>query len=268
MVSAACKGIVNYLVLLWSYRYFWLNLVRAELQRRYRRSFLGLGWSMLHPLSMTLALGLVYGRILKLNFWDFAPMLLCGLAFWNMISLSILRGCDSLVGSESYIRQQPLPLAMFPLRNVLTNGFHFLISFALTLVLVWPLKGVFYPWALLSLIPTMVLLFVLCWSLAILAGFAHTYFPDTQHLAEVGLQVLMFLTPIMYPAMLLREHGLTWLLHYNPLAVFVEMLRGPVLTGQVPTLGTYGFAALMVCVPITAAIWAISRFEDRVIFAL
>jgi ABC-type polysaccharide/polyol phosphate export permease len=268
MVSAFCRGFTNYFVDLWSYRYFWLNLVRAELQRRYRRSFLGLGWSMLQPLSMTLALGLVYGKLLGISFWDFAPMLLCGLAFWNMISQSILRGCDSLVTSESYIRQQPLPLAMFPLRMVLTSGFHFLVSFALTLLIVWPLRRMFDWGALMSIVPTLALLFVFCWSMATLAGFAHTYFPDTQHLAEVSLHVLMFLTPIMYPASLLSDKGMGWLVHYNPLAVLVEMLRMPVLRGEVPPLATYALAAVMVSVPAGLATWVVARFEDRVIFTL
>ena len=104
--------------------------------------------------------------------------------------------------------------------------------------------------------------------MATLAGFAHTYFPDTQHLAEVSLQVLMFLTPIMYPASLLSDRGMGWLVHYNPLAVLVEMLRAPVLRCEVPTLATYGLAALMVGVPACLATWVVARFEDRVIFTL
>ncbi len=268
MLIACCRSVINYFALLWSFRYFWSNLVKAELQRRYRRSLFGLGWSMLQPLSMTLVLGVVYRKIFNISFWDFAPMLLCGLAFWNMFSQSIFRGCESFVNSESYIRQQPLPLVMFPLRGVLTTGFHFLISLGLTLLLVWPVNMVFYPWALLSLMPTLTLLFIFCWSIAILASFAHTYFPDTQHLAEVSLQALMFLTPIMYPPAMLERSNLGWLLQYNPLAILVEMLRGPILRGEVPELFTYGIAALIALVPALLAGWVVSRYEDQVIFAL
>lgn len=268
MLSACCKGVTSYFADLWSYRFFWMNLVNAELRRRYRRSFFGLAWSLFQPLSMTVVLGVVYGGIMKIPFWDFAPMLLCGLAFWTMVSQAIFRGCESLVNSESYIRQQPLPLAMFPLRSVLTSGFHFLVSLALTLLLVWPINMVFYPWALLSLVPTLALLFVLCWSLAVLAGFSHAYFPDTQHLAEVGLQVLMFLTPIMYPPSALTTNGMGWLITWNPLATLVEMLRAPILRGEVPDLATYGAAALFAGVPACLAAWVVAKFEDRVIFAL
>jgi ABC-type polysaccharide/polyol phosphate export permease len=268
MLSQAWRAVALYFVALWEFRFFWVSLVKAELLRRYRRSFLGLGWSLLQPLSMTVVLGVVYGRVFHLPFSEFAPMLLCGLAFWNMVSQSILRGCQSLVAADAYIRQQPLPLAMFPLREVLVVGFHFLISLLLTLLLVLPLKGTFGPLALLSLLPTLALLFVLGWSLAVLAGFAHAYFPDTQHLAEVGLQVLLFLTPVMYPASMLERNGLGFLLHYNPLAVLLEMLRGALLYAQVPPATTYAAAALLISVPAACAAWVIARLEHRVIFVL
>lgn len=268
MLTACSRGVTSYFAELWSYRYFWTNLVKAELQRRYRRSLFGLGWSLFQPLSMTIVLGVVYRKLFELSFWDFAPMLLCGLAFWTMVSQAIFRGCESLVNCESYIRQQPLPLAMFPLRSVLTSGFHFLVSLALTLLLVWPFQMVFYPLALLSLVPTLVLLFVLCWALAVLAGFSHAYFPDTQHLAEVGLQVLMFLTPIMYPPSMLQKAGMGWLLTWNPLATLLEMLRAPILRGEVPDLATYGAAVLIVGIPAAVAAWVVAKLEDRVIFVL
>jgi ABC-type polysaccharide/polyol phosphate export permease len=268
MLTTVCRGVLSYFALLWEFRFFWMSLVKAELLRRYRRSVLGLGWSLLQPLAMTVVLSLVYRRVFNISFWEFAPLLLCGLAFWNMISQAILRGCDSLVHADSYIRQQPLPLAMFPLRSVLVIGFHFNMALLLTLLLVWPLKGIFAPVALLSLLPTLLLLFVLAWSLATLAGFSHAYFPDTQHIAEVGLQILMFLTPIMYPSSLLEQNGLQFLLQYNPLAVLVEMLRDSILRAQVPAMQTYAIAALLVSVPAVCAVWVVARLEERVIFAL
>lgn len=269
MLNRFWCGIVAYFMSLWDLRYYWMSLVQSELRRRYRRSIIGLGWSLLQPLSMTVVLALVYRRLFNISFWDFAPFLLCGLAFWGMISQLVLQGCASLVTAEAYIRQQPLPLAIFPLRTVLTVGFHFLVSLALTLGFVCVLhRGFPNPLALLSLIPTLVLLFFFGWSLSLLAGFAHVYFPDTQHLAEVGLQVVMFLTPVMYPASLLQQNGLEFLLHYNPLAVMLEMVRDPVLRGTVPSLYTYGVASLFVSVPMACSCWVVSRLEHRVIFAL
>jgi lipopolysaccharide transport system permease protein len=265
---AAWRGIANYLVAIWEYRYFWMSLVKAELQRRYRRSMLGLGWSLLQPVAMMIVLAVVYRKLFNMSFWDFAPLLLTGLAFWNFISNTTLLGCASLLTAEPYIRQQYVPMAIFPLRTVLTVGFHCLVSLAMALVFNWCVHGANNLTALLALVPTLFLMFLFGWSLALLAGFAHIYFPDTQHLAEVALQVLMFLTPIMYPEQLLERNGLGFMLRYSPLAVFLKLIREPILYGVVPSLALYGEAVGFVALFAMLAALVVARLEHRLIFAM
>jgi lipopolysaccharide transport system permease protein len=268
MLTALCRGAARYLTEVWEYRYFWASLVKAELQRRYRRSLLGEGWSLVQPVAMTLVLSLVYSQLFGMDLATFAPLLLTGLAFWNFVSQSALQGCGSLVNAEPYIRQQAMPLAVFPLRTVLTVGIHFLISLSLALAFSWAVNGAGQPLALLSLVPTLALLFLFGWSVGLLMGFSHVYFPDTQHLAEVGLQALMFLTPIMYPPVLLRDNGLGFILDYSPLAAFLALVREPLLYGTFPTPDAYVNPLLTVLALVGLAVYAVSRLERRVIFAL
>jgi ABC-type polysaccharide/polyol phosphate export permease len=262
------RGAVTYLVAIWEYRYFWMSLVKAELQRRYRRSVLGLGWSLLQPVAMTAVLGVVYSGLFEMNFWEFAPLLMTGLAFWNFISNTTLLGCASLLTADSYIRQQYVPMAVFPLRTVLTVGFHCMVSLAMAILFVWWLRGAGNAVALLTLIPTLSMMFLFGWSLALLVGFSHVYFPDTQHLAEVGLQVLMFLTPIMYPPSLLQRRGLGFLLTYSPLSIFLQLVREPILNGVIPPLVLYGQAAGFVVLFAGLAAWVVKRHEHRLIYAM
>lgn len=268
MLTHTWHGVANYLGAVWDYRYFWSCLVQAELRRRYRRSLLGMGWSMLQPMMMTVVLALVYRRLFNISFWNFAPMLLTGLAFWNMFTQIVLQGCQSLVVAEPYLRQQPLPLAIFPLRTTLTIGFHFVISLAVALGFVVCFKGMPPILPLLTVLPTLGLLFLFAWAVAVLASFLHVYFPDTQHIAEVGLQMLMFLTPIMYPPDLLRQNGMGFLLQVNPLALLLDLLRAPIINGEYPALGNVGIALLCVGVVGSLAIWTVARLEERLIFAL
>jgi lipopolysaccharide transport system permease protein len=268
MLTTVWRGIAAYLIAVWEFRYFWMSLVKSELQRRYRRSFLGLGWSLLQPMSMTFVLGLVYRKAFNISFWDFAPLLLTGLAFWNFFSSIVLVGCQSILNAESYIRQQPVPLAIFPLRTVLTVGFHFLISLGLAVTFIWVVRGPQPLLPLLALLPTLVLLFFFGWAVALLASFAHVYFPDTQHLCEVGLPVLMVLTPIMYPPSLLEANHLGFALHYNPLALMLQMIRDPILNGQAPSLMTFSVALACISLMVAAAGWVVARFERGLIFAM
>jgi ABC-type polysaccharide/polyol phosphate export permease len=147
-------------------------------------------------------------------------------------------------------------------------GFHFLISLLLALVFVWMVAGFSNLPALVSLVPTLLLLFVFGWSLSILMAYSHVYFPDTQHLAEVGLQVLFFLTPIMYPPRLLEENGLAQVVRYNPLARLLALVRDPLLEGHIPSWPTYAVAAAGVALLASCAVWVLARLERHLVFAL
>src|SRR5919199_1280608 len=99
----------SYLAAVWRCRYFWLSLVKMDLRTRYRRSVLGLGWSLLHPIAMTTILCAVFYSIFHKPIPVYAPFVLAGLATWNYIVPSTLQGCQCFFLGESYIRQYPAP---------------------------------------------------------------------------------------------------------------------------------------------------------------
>src|SRR4051794_19243880 len=97
-----------YLSAIWNCRYFLLSLVRMDLRTRYRRSLLGLGWSLLQPLAMTGILSLVFKPLLGMDI-TYIPHLLSGLVCWNFIVFCGGQGCQCFFQGEAYIRQCPLP---------------------------------------------------------------------------------------------------------------------------------------------------------------
>ncbi len=261
---------VSYLGAVWRCRYFWMMLVKMDLRTRYRRSVLGLGWSLLHPIALTIVICTMFSTILGMDWREYGPFLLAGISYWNYVVTTTTVGCQSLFMGESYIRQHPAPLAIYPLRTTLGGIIHFLLALAVvipTASLLSP-TGWENPWTLLTLLPTLVLLFILGWSLAVLAGFANVYFQDTQHLTEVGFQILFYATPIIYQRDQLEKNGLGWLAQYNPFAAFLELVRLPILKGQVPALETFEFAALTVLVTGVAACFTLAKLQRRLIFQL
>ncbi len=258
----------NYLGAMWRCRYFWLSLVKNDLRTRYRRSMLGMGWSLLHPLAMTAILCIVFHTLFGQDISQYGPFLLAGLACWNYIVTVTVQGCQCLFMGEVYIRQYPAPMAIYPLRTALGGVIHFLIALALVLVLDGFINGFSPPLALLSLIPSVALLFLFGWSAAVLAGFANVYFTDTQHLSEVAFQIMFYATPIMYPASMLQQRNLGWMVRYNPAVWFLRLIREPILEGKVPSAMTFAGAGLVVLVSVTAATLALVRFQRRVIFQM
>src|SRR5260221_10868882 len=109
----------TYAAAIWNCRYFWMSLVRMDLRTRYRRSVLGMGWSLLNPIAMTAILCTVFSTLFNQSVRDYAPFLFAGLATWNYLMTATLQGCQCFFQGESYIRQHPAPLAVYPLRTAL-----------------------------------------------------------------------------------------------------------------------------------------------------
>jgi ABC-type polysaccharide/polyol phosphate export permease len=262
-------SVTGYLAEIWRLRHFWTALVRIDLRKRYRRSAIGMGWSLLHPIAMTAVLCLVFCHLLQMNVRTYAPFVLSGLTFWGFVMASVMDGCQCFFHGESYIRQHKAPLAIYPLRTTLGAGFHFLLGFGVALLLVWSMKGFGNLPALVSLVPTFLLLFVVGWSLAICMGVANVMFQDSQHLIEVVMQIMFYMTPIMYtPDLLLKRRCLAWIVYLNPFAAFLELIRRPLLDGQLPSTPTVLMASSAGLALAGAASLALWRFEKRMIFYL
>jgi lipopolysaccharide transport system permease protein len=259
-----------YLNGIWRCRYFWLMLVKNDLRQRYRRSLLGLGWSLLQPVAMTCIICFVFQTILNPgnNVAGYAGHVLAGLACWNFILTSTLHGCQCLYMGESYIRQYPAPMAIYPLRTALGGMFHFVIATALVIILSWCVNGFGNIFVLPALLVSMLILFMVTWSLAVLAGVANVYFQDTQHLCEVGFQILFYMTPIIYPETLLRNKNLGWVADYNPVRALIDLVRKPILDGELPTAPTWIIASLTAVLLSTAASLTLARLQKRLIFSL
>src|SRR5580704_5063239 len=98
-------GMGAYFAEVWRSRFFWLSLVKMDLQLRYRRSMLGIGWSMLYPLANTLVLCIAFHEIFHQSIRDYVAYLMLGLTWWGYMSGVTVQGCQCFVDAESYIRQ-------------------------------------------------------------------------------------------------------------------------------------------------------------------
>lgn len=261
---------IQHLKTVWQFRYFWSSLVQLDLRNRYRRSVLGIGWSLLHPLALTVVFCIAFGGILGSEDWrSFAPYLLAGLAVWDFLKGSLIIGSDSFMRNEAYIRQSPLPYSIYPLRAVLGTFIHFVISLALVLVTVMVLQestDVLYRFV--GVIPAILMLVVFCWSIATIAAFANAYFHDTKHLIEVVTQLLFFLTPIMYvPDKIVNKLG-TWVLECNPAAYFLMLISHPLAQGTVPSMDLYITTGTMTALTFGLACCTMAWLQKRLIFQL
>ncbi|MFO0967406.1 MAG: ABC transporter permease [Gemmataceae bacterium] len=267
--SSATFAPLSYLSRMWRLRYFLLSLVGMDLRNRYKRSVLGVGWSLIRPMAMTAVCCLVFCPLFNQPVRTFAPFFLSGFTVWGLIMESVNGGCLCFITSAAYIRQQPVPLALFPLRVVLGGGIHAGLAFLMVIALVTITTGLPSPLMLPPLLLSLVLLLVFCWSFALILGLIHTHFPDTQHLVEILFQILFYLTPIIYLPDMVRGRGAFGrFVDYNPLTYLMEAIRLPILQNQVPSATTYAIFASFVGFVFLLALWLRHKLEKNLVFWL
>ena len=260
----------DYLSEIWRLRYFWMALVRNDLRNRYRRSVIGIGWSLLHPIAMTVVLCVVLCPLFHQNVREYAPFLLSGLTLWGFIMAVVMQGCHCFFQGESYIRQHPAPLAIYPLRTTLGAGFHFLLGLAIAMVFVWIVNGFGNLPALLSLLPTMVLLF----RGRLVAGRVHgSGQRDVSGLAAPDRRVDA--DSVLRHADHIQDRS-AWPIGrgWRGSSISIRspyswnLIRQPLLYGEMPSLRAISLGALTGLVAVGAAALALKRFEKRMIFYL
>jgi lipopolysaccharide transport system permease protein len=262
---------LQHLTSIWSHRYFWSSLVVMDLRKRYRRTTFGIGWSVLQPLMMTVVFCVVFGAWFHNQNWrQYAPYFLAGTAIFGFIRSSVTAGCQTFFGNEHYIRQHPLPLTVYTLRTVLGEGIHYLIGQCLMIVAVFALlagKRLAVLETIWVLVPSLLLLFLFCWSISIIASFLSVYFHDISQLSDVIFQVMFFLTPIVLPVENFTGR-LSLLLTLNPVVPFLQIIRTPLLEGKVPSAWAFEKAALIVMVSVGMAMAMTASLQKKLIFRL
>ena len=220
---------------LWRDRYILLSLVHRDLQLKYRRSILGVAWSILTPLGLVLIIGSVYSIIFGVDPKVFIPTLFAGLNPWLFISASADGGTSAFISAEGYLKQTTVNAQIFPYRVTLVGFVNLLYGIAAFFLIYIFLDPHAFSFSMLMVIPGLVLLFIFSASLANIASVINLYIRDFQPLQSLILQGLFYMTPIIYPANLLSEKGYGFIYKINPFYYFIELVRTPMLGRALPS---------------------------------
>ncbi|MDU4249508.1 ABC transporter permease [Pseudomonas sp.] len=231
---------------LWRNRELVQATVKREVLGRYRGSFLGLFWSFFNPLFMLAVYTFVFSEIFNAR-WnsgsvsktEFALLLFAGLIIFNMFSECIIRAPSVILSNPNYVKKVVFPLEILPFVNLLSAFYHALISFC-----VWMAAYCIFfstPHITVLYLPLIVFpfgLFIMgaSWCLASLG----VYLRDVTQFIGIITTVLMFLSPIFYPASALPEEYRA-LLYANPLTPVIEAVRDALYWGKAPELSTLAF---------------------------
>lgn len=233
-----------------------------DIRQRYKRSRLGPFWITISMAVMITTMGLVFGNLFKTEIKEFLPFLTLGLIIWSFILGSITEGCEALISAEGIIKQLPVPLHVHVLRVVWKNFIIFLHNIVIfPFVLLAVGKGV--NWDIFLAIPGFLLLVLnLSWFLMVIAMVCARFRDMTQIILSI-MQVVFYLTPVIWMPKLLSHRVGQVLLDLNPLYHLIDLVRAPLL-GQVPALSSYILAVVMGIIGLVFSTIMTSKYKYRV----
>lgn len=208
---------------------------------------------MLNPLAATLIFTVVFGAILRViptvgadGLQNYTLFLLCALLPWNYFSGVVTGGMQALLANGNLIKKTAFPRQLL----VLANSGALFITFCIEMAVLAVALFLFGANPLLWLLPTlllMILLAVFATGLGLMLSVANVYFRDSSHFVGIGMQVLFYATPVIYPITLVQDVSPTslvarWhidsLYMANPLVHFTEAFRDLLYEHHLPSLTT------------------------------
>ncbi len=253
--------IVEELVQSVRYRDLIKQLVRRDILTRYKRSFLGVAWTMLNPLGTMLVLTLAFSSLFA-STSGYAVYLLSGLIVWTFFAQTTTAAMAQLAWGGALIHRIYLPRAVFAISSVGTGLVNLVLSL-MPLVLVMVVTKVPLQPAALFLPLSILLLAMFALGVGLLLSTVAVYFPDVTEMYQIVLIAWMYLTPIIYPEQIIPAHYRWWMLNLNPMYHLVKLFRQPLYFGLWPTLPRFVWAFVVAAVTLAVGWIVFTRRADE-----
>jgi len=244
---------------LYKYRDLIVQLVRRDLVSRYKRSVLGMLWTMLNPLGTMLIMTVVFSQVF--NRVEYYPVyILTGIISWNFFAQTTRHCMDSMLWGSNLFSRIYMPRSSFILSSIGTGVVNYFISLV-PLFLIMLITGIPLRWT--ALLLPLVLLPLILFSLGIgllLSAYA-VYFPDIAEMYSILLIAWMYLSPVIVPQEVLENVLNGWVLKLNPLYYFIANIRDVLYSGTLPSL-QHMAAAILVSIVFLLVGWLIFTIKS------
>jgi lipopolysaccharide transport system permease protein len=239
---------------LWSYRGFILGSVKREFQSKYRRSMLGGAWTIIQPLSMIVVYTLIFSQIMQARLpgaesqFAYSIYLCAGIITWGLFAEIVSRSQTMFIENANLLKKVSFPRLCLPVILSLNALVNFGLIFGLFIVFLAAV-GAFPGWAMLAMIPLLVIQLLFSLGLGVSLGILNVFFRDVGQTVTVVLFFWFWLTPIVYPAAILPDR-VEAMLRYNPMYPLMSAYQDVMVYGQAPDWGSLWpvtLAGLVLC---------------------
>lgn len=253
--------------------YLLYNLVVKDFKLRYRRSVLGVVWSMLNPLLMMIVMALIFDNVFKWNFdaYRFPVYLILGQTFFTVFQDGTNGAMSSVLEAAPLIKKVHVEKIIFPTEKVLFALVNFLFSIlAIAVVLLY--FGMIPSWKTLFTPILIIELVVFTLGVGYLVSALSVFFRDVMHLWGVLMSVWYYFTPLFWPYDALRNFGVEWvytIIQFNPMYHFVscfrQMVTGIPLESDPSVAFELGVCAIFAVVTFVVGLLVFKKLEKKFI---
>ncbi|WP_316172292.1 ABC transporter permease [Bradyrhizobium sp. SZCCHNRI3037] len=245
----------------------WTFMGMQDVRVRFRRSLLGPVWILINLSLFVGGAGVVYGLMFGQNLSEFLPFLVTGFIVWGFLLSTMTEAGTAFIVAEGYIKQFSFPKQIYLLRALV--NYNVILLFGATVIIVMQaiLQNVrLLGW--LEAFPGLLILNAAGLGHVVVSAYMGAMFRDWPHALGGLLQILFFVTPIMFPISVLQERGLDLIYQFNPLFYLIDVVRCPIVEGQFAPLEHYGLAILYVMLVWGVAAIVARQLDRRLVYLL
>lgn len=258
----------------WEYRSLIWNFTRREMKSRFKGTLIGWAWSFVGPLATILIYSLVFSVIIRVQPPDFgngrtgnyAVWLITGIVAWNFMSMVFMQGMSALLANGDLLRKVYFPSFVPVVAISLSVGIQSLIELGIVMVILIAFLNVAWTWLL---VPLWVgLMFVFATAISYVLAVANVRWRDLAQITGVVIQVLFFLSPIIYPITLVPESAgpipVRLIVQLNPVTQFIEVGRQLLYDLASPSLLQWAVLVALAAAALLVARWVFRRWGQDV----
>lgn len=245
------------------YRYLLMELVKKGIKLKYRRSYLGIIWTLIEPLLQMIVLTIVFGTLFGTKDKAFPVYILSGRLLYGFFSSATNSAMRAIRANSAMIKKVYVPKYLYPLSNVLYNYVIFLISL-IVLAVVSVVLGVYPTWNLVWALIPLFLILVFSLGVGMILGTVAVFFRDLEYLWGVALMLIMYTCAIFYYPERLLKSGYGMILKLNPLYCMIANFRSAIFNDPVHWK-MMGYSAVCSVVVLIVGFYLFYRNQDKFI---
>lgn len=242
------------------HKFVFSELVKRDFNKRYKRSVLGVLWSMLAPLFQLLVMSFVFKRVFGRQMEHYTIYLFAGQLVFNYFKEATNNGMSSIISNAGIITKVTVPKYLFLVSKVMAASINFVLTLGIFFIFV-AFDRIQFTWKFVMLLYPIACLFILIIGTGLILSALYVFFKDIQYLYDIFTLALMYFSAIFYDVSIFAGSRVEQVLYINPIFVYINYFREIVLLNQIPSLTYHLYSLIYALIILRIGTWMYKKYN-------